>query len=60
MLALDSPPFVKGRKTVGWADARSWMPSAHEPVNPARQAHAWLRAAARLLSPGFDRLSAAG
>ena len=36
------------------------MPSAHEPVNPARQAHAWLRAAARWLSPGFDRLSAAG
>ena len=36
------------------------MPSAHEPVHPARQARAWLRAAARWLWPGFDRLSAAG
>ena len=45
-----------------WASARPWMPYAHEPVNPARHARrcAWLRAASRLLSQGFDNLFATG
>jgi hypothetical protein len=44
------------------ASARPWMPYAHEPVNPARHARtcAWLRAASRLLSQGFDSLFATG
>jgi len=39
------------------------MPYAHERINPARharQACAWLRAATRLLTQGFDALFASG
>ena len=61
-IGVGLPTFCQAKKAVGWAHARLGMPSAHESVHPAHHARtcAWLRAAARLLSPGFDGLSAAG